>query len=225
VPETLDPSAPPSNPHLYISLIAVTIGNLTPAVGVLFYDWSLFDIFYLYWAENILIGAFTAIRMAMSAASWGFVMLIGTLFKIAFFCVHYGMFCFGHGMILFELFYEGPVDIGKNEAYLLAYIFDHNQAGFGIAMAGILMIVITEGIKNIIADRRDARLPQTIMFSPYGRIVILHVTIIFGGLGAQSLGAPIWALALLIALKTGYDMLVVTDKHIISFDKKAKKDT
>lgn len=211
--------------HPALPLLAVTAGNLTPIVGVLFYDWSLFDIFYLYWAENILIGGFTAIRMLISGASWGIAMLMGAVFSVAFFTLHYGMFCFGHGMIIFDLFYKGPVDIGKNEEYLLAYAFDTPQSGFYMALLGITIIVITEGIKDIIQDRRDARMPQAIMFAPYGRMIVLHITIIFGGLAAQSLGAPIWALGLLIVLKTGYDVLVVLDKKLIRFDKNKKEST
>ena len=211
--------------HPALPLLAVIVGNITPIFGVMFYDWSLFDIFYLYWAENILIGGFTAIRMLMSAASWGIAMLIGTLFSIAFFTVHYGMFCFGHGMIIFELFYQGAVDIGEDEDFLFVYAFDNPQSGFYLALLGITLVVITEGIKNIIEDRREARMPPAIMFTPYGRIIVLHLTIIFGGLAAQSLGAPIWALALLIALKTGYDILVVLDKKIANFDKIIKEST
>lgn len=211
--------------HPALPLLAVVAGNITPIFGVLLYDWSLFDIFYLYWAENILIGGVTAIRMLMSGASWGIAMLIGSLFSVAFFTVHYGMFCFGHGMIIFELFYKGPVDIGKNEEYLLAYAFDNPQNGFFLALLGITVVVITEGLKKIIQDRREARMPKAIMFSPYGRIVVLHITIIFGGLAAQSLGAPIWALALLIVLKTGYDVLVVLDVKPIRFDKDKKEST
>jgi len=211
--------------HPALPLLAVIAGNITPVFGVLFYDWSLFDIFYLYWAENILIGGFTAIRMLMSAASWGIAMLIGTLFSIAFFTVHYGMFCFGHGMIIFELFYKGSVDIAENENYLLAYAFDNAQNGFFLALLGITVVVITEGIKKVIEDRREARMPQAIMFTPYGRMIVLHLTIIFGGLAAQSLGTPIWALALLIILKTGYDILVVMDKKFIRFDTDKKEST
>ena len=214
--------------HPALPLLAVIAGNITPIFGVLFYDWSLFDIFYLYWAENVLIGAFTAIRMLVCASNWGIGMLIGSTFNVgfvAFFAAHYSLFCFGHGMILFDLFYEGPVDIGKNENYLFTYALDNPQDGFYIAILGIVLVVITEGMKKIAQDRRDARLPMEIMISPYGRIVVLHLTIIFGGLAAQSLGAPIWALALLIVLKTGYDVLVVMDKKFIRFDTDKKEST
>lgn len=210
--------------HPLIPVIAVILGNLIPVIGVLFYDWSLFDLFYLYWAENVLIGAFTALRMLLCAASWGWVMLIGSMFNIAFFCVHYGMFCFGHGMILFELFNKDALPEGGDTlSSLLLYPLSAGEAGFYWALAGLALVVVTEGIRDIIKDRRDARLPMTIMFTPYGRIIILHVTILFGGLAAQELGSPVWALLLLAALKTGYDILVVTNKSPIHFDKGAKR--
>ena len=45
-----------------------------------------------------------------------------------------------------------------------------------------------------------------LMMRPYGRVVILHVTIIFGGAAVLALGSPVWALLLLITLKTAGDL-------------------
>lgn len=44
------------------------------------------------------------------------------------------------------------------------------------------------------------------MAAPYGRIIFLHITILFGGMLVQFLGNPIWALIMLIVLKIGYDV-------------------
>ncbi len=196
-----------------ILIIAIIIGNVMPLIGVLLYGWELFDIFYLYWTENVLIGVITAIRMAMSAASWGIATLIGTLFSIAFFCVHYGLFTFGHGTILFSLFYDGLVDVNEDPEYLLGFAFENRQEGFFIGLVGLTIAVAIDGVRKIIEDRREARLPQAIMFSPYGRIILLHATILLGGLMAASLGAPIWALIFLIALKISYDGITILNKN------------
>ena len=54
---------------------------------------------------------------------------------------------------------------------------------------------------------------QKIMFQPYGRIVALHVAILLGGLGAQLLGSPVWALLILIAVKIGFDVTAHLRAH------------
>lgn len=43
------------------------------------------------------------------------------------------------------------------------------------------------------------------MFKPYGRVIVMHVTIIFGGVFAM-MGGGVGALVLLVALKTGSDV-------------------
>ncbi len=181
-------------------------GNLVVLLGVMLWDWSLFDIFYIYWLENVLIGLVTAMRMLMVSAAWGIGMVIGTLFSVAFFTVHYGMFCFGHGMILFDLFYKGTIDFNSEPILMFNYALNDTSQGMFYAIVGMVIVEIIRFIQQRAEDKRDAAIPQAIMFSPYGRIVILHVTIIMGGLGAQALGDPIWALLLLVILKTTYDL-------------------
>ena len=44
------------------------------------------------------------------------------------------------------------------------------------------------------------------MAAAYGRVVALHLTIIFGTIAAAFLGAPIGALLVLVALKTALDL-------------------
>lgn len=46
---------------------------------------------------------------------------------------------------------------------------------------------------------------QKLMGEPYKRIMVMHVTIIFGGFLAMALGSPLPALMLLIVLKIGAD--------------------
>ena len=44
--------------------------------------------------------------------------------------------------------------------------------------------------------------------APYGRVVILHLTILFGAFAVAALGAPIGALLILVGLKTAFDLLL-----------------
>jgi hypothetical protein len=54
-------------------------------------------------------------------------------------------------------------------------------------------------------EYRNVALPQ-LMMRPYGRIVLLHLTIIFGGMLVMALGSPVAALVLLVTLKTAIDL-------------------
>ena len=51
------------------------------------------------------------------------------------------------------------------------------------------------------------------MMPPYGRIILMHVTIIFGGWLVLALGAPVMALVLLIVLKIISDVRAHDKEH------------
>ena len=44
------------------------------------------------------------------------------------------------------------------------------------------------------------------MFAPYGRLMVLHITIIVGGMAIAFTGAPAAAVAILVLLKTALDV-------------------
>lgn len=48
--------------------------------------------------------------------------------------------------------------------------------------------------------------PARQMGTPYGRVIVLHLTIIFGSMVVAFLGAPIGALLVLVGLKTTFDL-------------------
>ena len=51
------------------------------------------------------------------------------------------------------------------------------------------------------------------MFSPYGRLVVLHVTIIFGAIAISMTGAPVAAIVILVVLKTLLDLGLHLREH------------
>lgn len=220
--------------------VPVLIGNLIPLYGALFLQWDIFSIFFIYWMENIVIGIYTALKMAGTGASIfikGNIFnkigaTFGTTFFIGFFTVHYGMFCMGHLSFLKDFFYSGTYE-GSVFGVMDMINFTQHVA-IGGMFWGIIAIIISEGIKAIqsLNEERDlspdvvtaiklknpdlnsefirkAPSMQSIMFQPYGRIIILHITIIFGGMLVQTLGDPLWGLGLLIALKITYDFGII----------------
>ncbi len=76
--------------------LALLLANLLPLIGVLWFDWDVGSIVVLYWAENLIVGAYTVLRMLTTGG-------VHALFQIAFFCLHYGGFCAIHGLFVLKL--------------------------------------------------------------------------------------------------------------------------
>lgn len=172
------------------------VSNLVPLYGVLAWDWPMFHVMVLYWAENVLAGVFTLLRMLRAH-------LLGGLLLGAFFCVHYGMFCFVHGGFVNVLF--NPAQTG----------------GFGLApllfamvtqptlTAAAVLLAASHGwsfIAHALLAPTGAHHLGHLMQRPYLRMAALHAGIIFGGWAILSLDSPVLALVPLIVIKTAVDL-------------------
>ena len=181
----------------------VLIGaNLVPLVGVAAFHWTVFSVLLLYWCENVVVGAFNVLRMA-TASPQDAVTDVAKLFFIPFFLVHYGMFTMIHGLFVLTLF--GPhARIGFSPAALVEAV---RAAGVWPA---VLAMVLSHGfsfVHNYLASGEFRRASvQQLMAQPYARVMVLHVTILFGGFAAKAVGAPAAALVVLITLKTAIDL-------------------
>ena len=191
-------------PKLNASSLALIIGNLIPIIGVLFFGWELFPLILLYWLENVVIGVFTAIKMLTCSGSEH---LSQRIFMTAFFSVHYGMFCFGHGTFVVNLF-GGEIDSLESALQIIS------QNGLLIAL---IALVISHGfsfLKNFMlrGERRQLSV-STIMFSPYKRIIVLHVFIIFGAMALQTFGVTQAGLIVLALVKIVADLMAHKIEH------------
>jgi hypothetical protein len=151
-------------PKLNSASLALIIGNLVPIIGVLFFEWQLFPLILIYWLENVVIGIFNAFKMLTCSGSESFSQRI---FMTMFFSVHYGMFCFGHGTFVVDLFGGEFREMSVSE----------------------------------------------VMFSPYKRIIVLHVFIIFGGMVLQALGVTQIGLIILAMIKIAADLMSHKIEH------------
>jgi hypothetical protein len=52
----------------------------------------------------------------------------------------------------------------------------------------------------------SGRSPDALMFEPYPRVLALHITVLAGGFLIDEMGSPVWALALLVGIKTAFDL-------------------
>lgn len=180
-------------------------GNAVPLLGVVLWDWSVFELMFLYWVENIMAGLLT-LPLLLAAGAHERKFMHG-LFAAAFFVFHYGLFCMAHGLFVLDLFRpETAGDIYDGGLFAPLYYLFHAEpwAGFYWGLAGMLLVQAIRMAQRWPAHSRKK--VAEVMLLPYPRMLMLHVTIIFGGLLAEALGQPAAALVFLIALKTAFDL-------------------
>lgn len=191
------------------SAIALVVANLLPLAGVLLLNWQVIDILMLYWAENVVIGVVNILRMSVTRSD-------KKLFLAMFFAAHYGLFCFGHLTAISAIFGES---MGAATAW--PYFFgmplaDAWKSPLWIAIAAIAASHMFSFFENFIAGGEYRRTSASeLMARPYGRIVVLHVTIIIGAALIDWLGSPIMMLVVLIAAKIALDLRL----HLLERDK------
>ena len=74
------------------SLIGLVTANMIPLGGILFLGWEAGPIVLVYWWENLIVGFYNILRMALLPVKHVGENL-GKLFTILFFYLHYGGFC------------------------------------------------------------------------------------------------------------------------------------
>ncbi len=203
------------------TVVALVAANLVPLIGVLVWNWSVFEIVFVYWAENLIIGLMVLLKIIFSqgevtarggaknmkspaAEQSGRAAVIagGTkLFLVPFFIVHYGIFCAGHGTFLFTFF-------GRDDSSLaIDSVADVLTTPLQIALGALFISHLFSFFRNYIGAGEYQRLsPPQLMMSPYKRIVILHVAIILGAALTEFLGSPVGVLVILVAAKIVLDI-------------------
>jgi hypothetical protein len=206
------------------AVVALVVANLIPLAGVLFLGWNVWAILLLYWLENGVIGIFNVLKMLRAEGQeepgGGGMRVNGraasTMQKaglIPFFCIHYGIFWVVHGIFVLTLPVFGMIgaeEVGESVGILAGV------DPFTVAVA-LVALTISHGISyrfNFIGRGEYRRVtPSGQMFAPYGRLVVLHITIIFGALAIGLTGAPAAAVAILVGLKIALDLGLHLAEH------------
>ncbi|MGB5538644.1 MAG: DUF6498-containing protein [Gammaproteobacteria bacterium] len=201
--------------------LALLLANLLPLIGVLWLGWDVGSIVVLYWTENLIVGAYTVLRMLTTGG-------VHALFLIAFFCLHYGGFCAIHGLFVLELtgfagldqaasvsyHWPGPLVVLEKFVTLVQQILAAAPEQF---IWACLALLISHGASFLLLFIGQQEYRHTtvnkLMTAPYKRIALLHIAVIAGGFLVMQLGSPLGLLLALVALKTGMDIMLHIRSH------------
>ena len=207
------------------SSLVLILANLIPLAGVFLFQWDVLAILLLYWAESVIIGVLNVARMVSCKSdnvlhgmlpqlagqpvpeefSKNIPRVAGAALKfflIPFFIVHYGMFCFGHLMAVLGIFSGTGMSLHAGTSLTELW-----QTSFWIGVAAIAGSHLFSFFTNFIGGGEYQRANLVLlMHRPYGRIVAMHVAIVFGAGLLIWLGSPLPMLLILIVAKTILDM-------------------
>ncbi len=184
-----------------ISVALLFLANLLPLAGVLFMGWNVATILVAYWLENGIVGILNVPKMALAARAGGAEVAKHLPVRTLFFAVHYGIFWIVHGV--FVLVLTGTVVIGVLDPVGFAL----GDPAILLIAAGLLLSHLASFLLNYVGRREYERISlDTLQLQPYGRVVVLHMTVLLGGFAVLSLGQPVALIVLLVAFKTVVDL-------------------
>jgi len=210
-----------------LSVLGLIAANVLPVFGVLYFKWDAFAIVLLYWAENLVIGFYNILKMALAKVAHP-IEHLGKLFLIPFFVVHFGGFAAVHGLFILLLFGKGQsLSSGGGQhpwpcflifvQLLIGVIWQVCStipANMKIAIAALFVSHGISFINNYILKREFASAkPKDLMGQSYSRVVVMHVAIIAGAFLSAALHSPAGILLALIALKTILDVKLHLREH------------
>ena len=178
----------------WTTALALVAANLLPLVGVLLFGWDVASLLFLYWLESGVVGFFNVLRMAQAKGPASLAKVV----LIPFFLLHFGLFMGGHLALLLGLF--GPpripaLELGLTTAALFAsHGFSH------------MTYYLARG-ENLTAS------PVSEMQRPYGRIVVMQLTIISGAFLIMEWGSTTFALPMMIGVKIFIDLVTHNRVH------------
>ncbi len=183
-----------------LSILPLIIVNLLPVIGVIYWGWSLTVLVIIYWLENLIVGFFNILKMALSFGN-----VADKAKSIIFFCFHYGLFWVVHG--LFMLLFLIPV-ISNSPS-----IGDHTvNASFDMSIKWVLLSLFLSHLFSFLTNfmrwGRALKLPpEAQMFLPYGRVMTMHILILGSAFLADRWSGSLVVLTLLITLKIIADVI------------------
>ena len=197
--------------------MAILAVDLFPIYAVLALGWDAAALVFLYWLENLVIGAFALARMTAASIKNGVAGLPQMAFIGPFFVFHFGMFCFVHGQFL-AMFAAG-MDGAADDFFLSPVGLISRALSTGDQMPLFLGIIIALQIFLFARDfiGRGQYLETTVqteMSAPYGRVVVLHIGLFIGMASMIALGQPMIGILALILLRALWGVIFTVRRRM-----------
>lgn len=186
--------------------------NMIPLIGVLFFDWSIFSVVMIYWAESVVIGFWTVMHMIQSEGK-----KTGKYFThpegkhtvdirkkreaIPFFIVCFGVCIAVYFAFILPIFYpDNSYTIPYEWIYLttLGFFISHGLSYF--------LNYLGKGEYKITAV-------DELFIRPFGRLIVMHVSMFLGGGLFFIFGSPSIGVAALVLIKTLVDLIAHGYEH------------
>lgn len=189
--------------------VGIVLLNLYPIFAVLFEGWSVFSVMLFFWFENVIIGVFLIVKLwniphksILGKPIKGPALILRVLPPV----FGYAVFTHFHGFFINIIFgYESGVSF-KYGLGMLSKIIEPAYAW------GFFSILIYYAVVYIKEKRRKKKFDGVqiveVMMSPFIRIALLQIALIFGGGIVMIFGAPILALLFLVLLKIFLDLVL-----------------
>ena len=190
--------------------------DLFPIWAVLVLGWGAAPLVFLYWLENLIIGAAALARMIAASVRDGPVGLIGMAFLGPFFIVHYGMFCFVHGVFVSTF---ASISTGGTAGFPSPMQLVDQALASGASMQTFVLAIIALQSLLFVQDfifkgeYRRTSIDRE-MIAPYGRIVVLHIGIFAGAFAMIAIGEPLWGILALIFLRTAWGVFMTRRRRL-----------
>lgn len=208
------------------SLFLVAV-NLLPIGGVVWFGWSVLELLLLYWTESVAIGVINVLRMLASNPASPLAGFAGSnsripdaarealatsgarragqslkFFLVPFFVIHYGAFCFAHLTAVVSIFANGRLTTD-----LFGALPTLTDPVFWWVVSFIFCSHLYSFFANFIGQGEFRRTGvAALMQRPYGRIMVMHITVILGAALIEWLDSPLPMLFVLVAAKTVVDL-------------------
>jgi hypothetical protein len=200
----LDPDRVRRDPSAWV-LLGVNLFTILIALGE---GWRLSELLWIYWGQSVIIGAFHVARILKLRrfSTRGF-RINGQAVAptpavrrqtAVFFAAHFGFFHFVYLMFIGSLSSGQAVPAAPILVCLAAFLANH---AFSFR-------------HNLAGDAARVRNIGTLMFLPYGRVVPMHLTLLFAGPLAKSPAA----LVFFLLLKSAADVVMHLAEHGLTRD-------
>ena len=174
--------------------------NLIPVACVYWLGWNALTLLVLYWVENVAVGVANVLKLRAIEKRKPTPGASGMKLS-SFFVLHYGIFTIVHGVFAFLV--GGVIENPDPEGTFAAFWAE--RGAFGLAVAAVFAIQLVDLVMWLSRGGWNEITAEQQMIQPYGRIFILHLTVIGGAFVLVTTGAPASYILLLAVLKTLVD--------------------